>query len=129
MFVPGFKDLHRPSDQGVPEEGVAVFLRNLETIAVVCESRGIQPVLCTFAVCAAKQGGGERYLETVAAMNAGIVELGAVGGIPVLDIAGGLDDRCGLFTDWMHLNDEGSDVHGRRAFEEARRLGLFGLKP
>ena len=127
-FVPDFRELHVPSSQGVPEEGLAVFFRNLGHMVAVAREHDIQPVLSTFAVCREKQReGDEDFLETVAAIDARLPGFAAERDVPLLDIAAALDGRCELFDDWMHLNDEGSDAHGKAAAEEARRLGLFGL--
>jgi lysophospholipase L1-like esterase len=127
-FVPDFKELHVPSAQGVPEEGLAVFFRNLGHIVAIAREHDIQPVLSTFATCAERWSPGEEdFRATVAAIDARLPAFAAERDLPVLDIAAALDDRCELFDDWMHLNDEGSDAHGRAAADEARRLGLFGL--
>jgi len=126
-FVPNFRELHVPSSQGVPEEGLASFFRNLEEMIAIARVHGIQPVLSTFATCRANwKPGEEDFLETVAAINARLPAFTAAHDVPLLDIAAALDERCDLFDDWMHLNDEGSDAHGRAAADEARRLGLFG---
>ncbi len=128
LFVPGFRDLHQPSHQGVAPEGLDVFFRNLRHIALIARANGILPVFCTFAVCAERQReDGEHFLDTIAAINARLPAFAAEGDVPLLRIAEQLDGKCELFDDWMHFGDEGSDAHGRAAAEEARRLGLFGL--
>jgi len=127
-FVENYRELHQPSDQGVPEEGLEVFFRNLHHIVVIARANGIEPVLSTFATCPEKwKEGDERFLETVGAINARLVPFCEQEDVPLLRIAEQLDGRCELFDDWMHLGDQGSDEHGRIAAEEARRLGLFGL--
>ena len=129
LFVPNFKDLHQPSDQGVPEEGIDVFFRNLEHMIWIARGHGIQPVLSTFAMCREKKKpNDEDFLETVRVINERMEPFAEEQGVPVLHIAEALDGHCELFDDWMHMDDAGCDLHGRTAAEEARRLGLFGLE-
>ena len=64
------------------------------------------------------------YVEISDVLRAQAAKEGSFG---LLEVAAGLDERCELFTDWMHLDDAGSDEHARIAFEEAKRQGLFGL--
>ena len=126
IFVPDFVELHVPSTEAVPEEGLEVFFRNLSHMVAIARDHGIEPVLSTFAMCREKQS-GEHFLETVEAINARLPEFAAARGVPLLDIAAALSGRCELYDDWMHLGDEGSDAHGKAAADEAERLGLFGL--
>ena len=127
-FVPDWRELHVPSSQGVPAEGIDTFFRNLGHMVAIARDHGIQPVLSTFAVCGERQKPDEEdFQETVAAINARLPAFAAERDLPLLDIAGALDEQCELFDDWMHMNDAGSDAHGQRAAEEAQRLGLFGL--
>jgi lysophospholipase L1-like esterase len=126
-FVDDFKELHVPSHQGVPPEGLDVFFRNLAHMVLVAREHGIEPVLSTFASCPEKQPDDEHFSDTVAAINERLAPFAAERNVPLLLIAEQLDDQCDLFDDWMHLGDDGSDAHGRVAAEEAARLGLFGL--
>lgn len=129
ILVPGYGDLHRRSNQIVPPEGIDVFMRNLNHIALVAREHGIEPVLSTFAMCREKQQpNAENFLETVATINARVEAYAVERNVPLLRIAEALDGHCEAFSDWMHLNDEGSDLHGKAAADEARRLGLFGLE-
>jgi hypothetical protein len=126
LLVPGYRALHRPSSEGVNQEGVRVFLRNVRSMVAVCREFGIEPVFQTFAMCRTKQKDGEEhFLETVAAINAALREYSRESGVPLLDVARVVDERCELFIDWMHLDDAGSDAHARAVCEEARRLDLF----
>lgn len=129
LFVPGFGDLHVRSNEGVPPEGIDVFFRNLNHMVLIAREHGIEPVLSTFAMCRERQGpNAENFLETVATINARMDKYAREKEVPVLRIAEALDGQCELFNDWMHLNDAGSDLHGKVAAEEAQRLGLFGLE-
>lgn len=129
LFVPGFGDLHVRSNQAVPPEGIDVFFRNLNHMVLIAREHGIEPVLSTFAMCRDRQGpNAENFLETVATINARLGEYARAKEVPVLRIAEELDGQCDLYTDWMHMNDAGSDRHGQVAADEAQRLGLFGLE-
>jgi lysophospholipase L1-like esterase len=127
IFVEGFQDLHQRADQGVPAEGLDTFFRNLLHIVEVARANGIVPVVSTFAYCADKETGRERFLETIQAINARLSPFCEDHDVPLLRIDEQLSNRCELFDDSIHMGDEGCDEHGRVAAEEARRLGLFGL--
>ncbi len=129
LMVPGYRELHVPSSEGVPPEGVATFLRNVRSIVAVAQEREILAVLQTFAVCESKQReGDEHFFATVATLNAGLESYAAEAGVALIDVATPLQDRARIFDDWMHFNDDGSAAHARVVFEAAREQGLFGLR-
>lgn len=127
-FVPGWEQLHEPDSAGVPEERLAVFFRNLEHMLLVARAHGIEPVLSTIATCDEQRRAEQDPGATLAAINARLPAFAAEQGVALLDVAGALDGRCELFDDWIHLNDEGSDAHGRVIADAAQALGLFDLQ-
>lgn len=130
LFVAGYKDLHVPSDRGVFEPGVQAYLRNVEHMVVVCQARGVTPLLCSFATCASKlKPGDERVLETVARMNEGLAALATRHAVPFLDLAPQVSDHDEWYDDWMHQNDQGCLALARtlaKLLVEQRLCGLGG---
>jgi len=128
IAVEDYESLHVPSSTHVPAEGVDAFLRNLRSIVAVCRVNGVEPVLATFASCEAKlKPDEEHFLVTVEHQNEGIVGLAEELGVHLLRLAGRLDERVELYDDWMHFNDEGSREQAAAVYEEAARVGAFGL--
>jgi lysophospholipase L1-like esterase len=127
-FVPGWEELYLPDDAGAPAEGLAVFFRNLEHMVLIARAHGVEPVLSTLATCDEERRAEQDPGATLAAINARLPAFAAELGVPLVDVAGALDDRCELFDDWIHLGDEGSDAHGRAVADAAQAQGLFGLK-
>lgn len=107
-----FDERHVPANERLNLAGVAVFLRNMRSIVDVVRGQGREVLLQTFATDEAQDRRPNiRYHETIDAMNAGLVELAAERDVPLVDVAGHLDDRSKLFVDWMHLNEGGSALH------------------
>jgi lysophospholipase L1-like esterase len=107
---------------------LAVFFRNLEHMVLIARAHGVEPVLSTLATCDEERRAEQDPGATLAAINARLPAFAAELGVPLVDVAGALDDRCELFDDWIHLGDEGSDAHGRAVADAAQAQGLFGLK-
>lgn len=128
MLKPDWETRHVRSDVAVGEAGVATFLRNVESMVVVCRARGIQPVLCTFAMCRSLvPTDGERYVETIDAMNVGLRAMAARLDVDLMDVAAALDDRPELHADWMHHDLQGCRALAEFLAAEARRQGTLGL--
>ena len=97
-------------------------MRNLRHMVVVARSHGVVPILSTFASCPERLL--PRHLNvvgTVEAMNEQILALGAELDVDVVQVAARITEQE-LFTDWMHLTDEGTAVHARRAYQQLLEL-------
>ena len=128
IAVEDYESLHVPSSEGVNEEGVEAFIRNLRNIVAVCRANGVEPVLATFASCESKlKPTEEHFLDTVDRQNVRIIELATELDAKLLRLAEGLDDRAEWYDDWMHFNDEGSRVQAMGVYQEAERVGALGL--
>ncbi|MBI3817662.1 MAG: SGNH/GDSL hydrolase family protein [Planctomycetes bacterium] len=128
VFVPQYRIMHIRSDVRINDIGIPVFMRNMKHMLLVCKSHSIAPVLSTFAIHEEPSPTGERYTEIIARLNEQIRAFGESEHIPVLEIAGKLNDQKALFTDDVHLNDEGSRRHAEIVAEQAAALKLFNLR-
>ncbi|MCP4965314.1 MAG: hypothetical protein GY926_08755 [bacterium] len=123
IAVEDFEDLHQPSNLGVPEEGIAAFARNLKSMVAIARANDVELVLSTFASCRAKfKPDGEHFLDTIDRINDAVTELAAE-----LNIAPKLSDKPKIFSDWMHLTDEGCKLQAQAVYDEAKRIGALGL--
>ena len=128
VLVPNFRELHVPSNVGVPPKGLLAFQRNIKSIVAIAHENGIVPVLQTFAVCPNRfRPGSEHFFGTIRDLNKVLRSYAAESGVPIIEVAEKLYNRTELFEDWMHLNDEGSHLHAEIIFNALREQGLFNL--
>jgi lysophospholipase L1-like esterase len=120
----------QPAEQGLNQRGIAAFVRNIGHVVALARARDVEVLLATFAL--QDQAGRRRpelhYAATVAAMNRQLVQYAAREDVPLVDLAGALDRRAGLFYDAIHFNAQGTEAQAGLVLQAARDAGLWGLR-
>jgi lysophospholipase L1-like esterase len=141
IYVEGYADLYEPAcaagadgsaeARDVNREGVAAFIRNIDSIVVLARARGVQVLLATFPLRGGPQAQveGQNFAPTVAVMNRQLVDYARQKGVPLVDLAATLDTQRELFMDQVHLNAAGAAREAELVLEAARGAGLWGLSP
>ena len=102
------------------------FRRNLEHLLVLAKYRGIQPVLCTFALCPEKPGHNscEAMRNGVGEHNRMIKEIGDSLQVPVFDFAADFPNEARLFYDPDHVNARGAALKSKLIADFLIKRGL-----
>lgn len=127
VFVEGFGQLHIPASDRLVGEGLVAYERNLRSLVALAHSRGVDVVLQTFAFCEERETEDQNFGAMVHAMNSRLTDLAEELKVPLFRAAKLLEDRCELYTDWMHYNDEGCERHAAGLANWAIRQGQFGI--
>ena len=142
IYVEGYDGLYVPAGGGaaaagagaegaeVNGDGVAAFIRNIDSMVALARARGVEVLLTTFPM----RGGpdarvdGQNFAPTVGAMNRALLEYARAQGVPLCDFAAALDERRELFQDQAHLTAEGAAVQAEMVLKAARAAGEWGLR-
>ena len=113
------------------ERGVAIFQRNLRSIAALASANGARTVLATMPALSTKRPGipmvPDGHLRSLEAQNQRLRDLAASEGWILADLAQLSTELTPYYEDAIHVDFEGERIKARGVAEALAEAGVFGL--